>query len=312
MDNLPTKSIHSKPPFSPETQLNNELLTSSFIPGEYIPLSTSSDFLYTSLTQEKAGKILAHLWFAGTPRNFRALHEQYVFRRTVIPCEDPSLHLIWFNEAMYMKPLPPCLMNYEFFEEYICPSEQLFRFACGLLYSYTHLIRYESDFRIAIKIGLIRGDNITWEKWQAFRLSSKTFLDAHPSIIDERYRYGELRLSRLNVIYSLKFFQFIGYHNSYTQYAPYFSRYFAGAVLIFAFASVTLNAMQVATQQSATDVSPTLLTTSYRFAVAILIAVVTIIVGLTAVFIPIVIFDLNSGLIENKKLAKDLRRISQA
>jgi hypothetical protein len=163
-----------------------------------------------------------------------------------------------------------------------------------------------------MKIGLIRGDGITWEKWQAYRLSLKTSLDTCSSIIDKRYQYGELRLSRLNIIYSLKFFQFAGYHNSYTQYAPYFSRYFSAAVLIFAFASVMLNAMQVATQQSAPGVSPTLTTTSYRFSVAILITVLTIIVGLMAVFIPIVIYDLRSGLVENKKLAKNLRRRSQA
>jgi hypothetical protein len=306
--NDPTKTLYSDPPFSAETQLNDELLDSSLIPGEYIPLSTASDFLHNSLSQEKANAIFRHLWFAGTPRNFRALHEQSVFRRKIIPCEDPSLHLIWFNEAIYMKPLPPCLMNYEFFKQHICPSKDLFTLACGLLYSYTHLVRYESDFRIAVKIGLIRGTDLTWEKWQAYRLSLKSFLDIHPSTIDRRYRYGELRLSRLNAIFALKLFRFIGYHNAYTQYAPYFSRYFAGAILIFAFASVTLNAMQVATQQVQIDLSPKFISTCYRFSIAILVAVVTITALLTAVFIPIVIYDLRSGLIANKKIAKDLRR----
>jgi hypothetical protein len=32
---------------------------------------------------------------------------------------------------------------------------------------------------------------------------------------------------------------------------------------------------------------------------------------MTAVFIPIVVFDLRSGVIANKKMAKDLRRSSQ-
>lgn len=306
------KTIFSEPPFSLETQLNNESLDSSLIPGEYIPLTTASEFLHTSLNQEKANAIFRHLWFAGTPRNFRTLHEQHVFRRNIVPSEDPGLHLIWFNESIYMKPLPPCLMNYDFFQQYICTSESLFSLACGLLYSYTHLVRYESDFRIAMKMGLIRVPDLTWKKWQAYRLELKSFLDTRPSIIDKRYRYGELRLSRLNAIYTLKFGQFIGYHNSYTQYAPYFSKYFTAAILIFAFASVALNAMQVATQQNTLDIPPTLATTCYRFSIAILIAVIVITVALTMVFIPIVIYDLRSGLIANKKLARDLRRRSQA
>jgi len=302
--------VSSTPPFSEETQLNSEPCD-TLIPGEYTPIATTQTFLFTSLTQAKANAIFQHLWFAGTPGNFRALHEQHIFRRTIIACEDPSLHLVWFNDAIYTKPLPPCLTNYEFFKEFVCPSGELFSLACGLLYSYTHLIRYESDFRIARDGGLLRGTNLTWEKWQQFRLSVKSFLDTNTSTIDKRYRYGELRLDRLNVIHSLKFLEFSGYFNSFTRYSPYLSRYFSMAFLIFAFASVSLNAMQVAIQQSSPTISPSFANTCYRFSIAILIAVLLITLFLTALIVPIVVFDLRSGLISNKKLARELRR-SQA
>ena len=310
MSNAAVMPVNSAPPFPENVQLNNEPCD-TLIPGEYTPIATSPTFLLTSLTQAKTKAIFRHLWCAGTPGNFRALHEQHVLRRTIIPCEDPSLHLIWFNEAIYMKPLPPCLTNYEFFKAYICPSEELFSLACGLLYSYIHLIRYESDFRIARNGGLLREANLTWEEWQRFRLSVHSFLDTNPSTIDKRYLYGELRLDRLNVIHSLKFLEFRGYFNTFTRYSPFLSRYFSAAFLVFAFATVSLNAMQVAIQQSSPTVSPSFANTCYRFSIVILIAVLLITLFLTALVVPIVVFDLRSGLISNKKLARELRK-SQA
>jgi hypothetical protein len=303
-------SVNPVPPFPEKIQLNNEPCD-TLIPGEYIPVANAPTFLRISLTQAKTNAIFRHLSFAGAPGNFRALHEQHVFRRTIVPCEDPSLHLIWFNDTIYMKPLPPCLMNYEFLKAFVCPSEELFSLACGLLYSYIHLIRYESDFRIASEQGLLRGTNLTWEKWQRFRLSVKSFLDANRSAIDKRYRYGELRLDRLNVIHFLKFGEFKGYFNTFTCYSPFLSRYFSAAFLIFAFASVSLNAMQVAIQQSSPTVPSSFVNTCYRFSIAILIGVVLITLFLTALVVPIVVFDLTSGLISNKELARELKR-SQA
>src|SRR5437667_3423709 len=176
------------PPFSLSAQLNSEPIN-SVIPGEYINITTATTFLITSLTQEKANAIFQHLWFAGKPQNFRALHEQHVFRRAIIACEEPSLHMIWHNDVIYIKPLPPCLTNYEFFKQHVCPNDEVFRLACGFLYSYTLSVRFESDFRIATKAGLIRESNLTWEKWQQFRLSAKAFFDANPNVIDKRYRY---------------------------------------------------------------------------------------------------------------------------
>jgi hypothetical protein len=299
------------PPFTLDTQLNAEPIA-SLIPGEYIPVADASDFLHTSLTQRKANSIYKHLWFAGTPGNFRSVHEQTVFRRTIIISEHPHLHLVVFGDAIYMKPLPPCLTNHEFFKHHISKEKDLFRLACGFLYSYIHLISHESDFRIAIKQGLLRDKTMKWEDWQKFRLSLDDYLSKHHYFIDKRYRYGEFRLSRLNVIYSLKFFRPAGYHNSYMRYAPYFSRYFGAAILVFAFASVTLEAMQVALQAPLQGIPETFFTTCYRFAIAILVAVVVLIVLMIAIFIPIVFYDLRSGIIANKKMAKKLRGRSQS
>jgi hypothetical protein len=293
------------PPFTSTTQLNSEL-SKQLIPGEYILSSTAPDFLKNSLSQSKANAIYNHLWFAGTPGKYRTLHEQAVFCRKIIITEEPHLHLVWYKEAIYIKPLPPCLTNFAFFQEFCC-GERIYGETCGLLYSYTQLIRYESDFRIAREMGLLRSDGITWQQWQSFRLEVKSNLDGKWNILDQRYRYGELRLSRLNFVYALKCREIKGYHNVYTRYAPYFSRYFTGAILIFAFASITLTAMQVAIQDPAPSISPVFARTTFRFSITILCAVAGIVCMMVALFIPIVMFDLGSGLVVNKRLARDMR-----
>jgi hypothetical protein len=160
-------------------------------------------------------------------------------------------------------------------------------------------------------MGLLREENRTWENWQAFSLSLQSHIEQDRTLANERYLYGELRLSRLNIIYAFRQFHPSGYHNAYTQYIPYFSRYFAAAILVFAFASVTLTAMQVVIQVPGITIAPRLATTCYRFSVAIMVSVVSILLVLIAIFIPIVCWDLRSGLVANKKLAKELRRRGQ-
>lgn len=224
------------------------------------------------------------------------------------------MHLVWFSDAIYIQPLPPCLTNYEFFLQRVCVSahergsQELFGLACGLLYSYVKLVKHESDFRIAVEKGLLRAEGLTWEKWQKFRLPLKKFFREHSSVIHRRYQYGELRLSRLNAIYFLAFGEVQGYHNVYTRYAPYFGRYFTAAVLIFAFMSVTLNAMQVIMQTFPPNVPSSFVTACYRASIAILFGVGIITAVIAAVFIPVVIVDLRSGLVEDRKMTRDLRR----
>jgi hypothetical protein len=294
------------PPFPSNNQLDSTPLTDSVIPGEYVPVSQASTFLRRGLDQTQAEKIQRHLWFGGPPGRFRTLHYQEVLLRKIVPCEESSLHLIWNSNVIWIKPLPPCLTNYEFFKEHICNSPDLYILACGFLFSYSHLIRYYSDFRLAKEKGLFR-DDITWIQWQSFRLSIDAFLKEYPQFIHRRYQYGDLRLSRLNFVYFCKFMVFSGYHNAYTHYGPYFSSYFASAIIIFAFASVTLAAMQVALAAPSIDIPDDLAVTSYRFSIAILVSVAVIMVGLTFVFIPIVISDLRKGLLADAKLAHKLK-----
>jgi hypothetical protein len=77
---------------------------------------------------------------------------------------------------------------------------------------------------------------------------------------------------------------------------------------VFAFASVTLAAMQVVIQVPGVECPPILATTAYRFAVAILVCVVCILGILLGIFIPIFYWDVKNGYVANKELARELRR----
>jgi len=306
-----TKSTTDLPvPFSSSSELNSEPLEPPLIPGRYTPLTTSRSFILQSLDQSKANVIFGYLWYAGPAGRFRSLHEQKALHRKIIPSEDPSLHQIWHNDIVWIKPLPPCLTNFEFVQGFVCPDRKMYELVCGFLFSYTHLICYASDHKIAIENGLI-AEHVTWRAWQTFRLELLSFFDQHESLIDKRYQYGDLRLSRLNTVYTFRHLRWAGYHNVYTQYGHFFSAWIAAAVLVFAFASVTLQAMQVAIQEPFAAIPDMLALASYRFSIGIIITVACVIVILLIIFTRMALADLHKGLYANVKLARKLAKKRQ-
>lgn len=34
--------------------------------------------------------------------------------------EDPKLHLVWYSDTIYIKPIPQCLLNFEFWRTFLC------------------------------------------------------------------------------------------------------------------------------------------------------------------------------------------------
>jgi hypothetical protein len=63
--------------------------------------------------------------------------------------------------------------------------------------------------------------------------------------VNPRYKFGELRFSRINVWSQILLKRF-SYHKASGQYGGYFSRYFGLFLFIFAVFSTILSAMQVA------------------------------------------------------------------
>ncbi|KAI1130799.1 hypothetical protein F5Y10DRAFT_234824 [Nemania abortiva] len=218
-------------------------------------------FLEGDLKPIRLNKINQHLWLAGLPRPARFLHRQHLLARTIILTESPDEHLVWHDTVIWIKPIPEYLLSFEFWEREICDDEALYRSAYGLLLSYTWLISYKSDHRIAIDAGLLPAD-IDFAAWNAFAIDlnmQNQFTISCP--INERYEYGELRLSRLNHLYRLGAAGFSlwnlvsGFTSKSTRFPDFFRRNFGWVLAVFVYFTVLLSAVQVAlaTEKFAND-----------------------------------------------------------
>lgn len=210
-----------------------------------------STFLDRDLRTPRLNDIYRHLWLAGLPNAARPLHRQVLLGRSILITEDPNEHLVWFETKIFIKPLPEYLLNCKFWDEFLCSDNGLYRSACGLLLSYAWLVRYQSDLNIAKESNLVP-KTIEWPQWVAFMDHFLDGIDLQTlSDVDERYKYGELRLTRLNTIYRIfppKFSAatFVrGYMSGSTWYNAFFERHFRWLIAVFAILSVLLSALQV-------------------------------------------------------------------
>jgi hypothetical protein len=183
--------------------------------------------------------------------------------------EDPGLHLLWYTDKIYIKPLPQYLMNYAFWKHFLSEATpDLRKAASGYVRSYYYLILHQSDFNIAVEKKLI--DRTTDFAGVLYFLRS--FRDIGDDVVTPRYHYGELRLSRLNFFSRIYLFELF-YHEVHWRYDYYFAQIIASTVFIFATVSVALAAMQVvlaAEQLGHTSTWTAFISTSQWFSVACL------------------------------------------
>jgi hypothetical protein len=202
------------------------------------------EFLARDLCHDHLNRLYPIFWLVSTQRSdhISALHEQIVRGREIVVTEDPGLHLLWYFDRVFIKPLPPYLTSHAFWKEFLCreSSADLRRAALGYVRSYCYLIKSQSDFNIAEEKKLI-----------AKGVDAKAllrFLHSFESVSDDdvtlRYKYGELRLSRINLyirFYERRFF----YRKMQWQYSDYLNGLVAPFVFAFALVSTALSAMQV-------------------------------------------------------------------
>lgn len=167
----------------------------------------------------------------------------------------------------------------------MCSNKVVYQAVYGFLLSYAHLIEYSSDLEIAKALGLVNKD-IEWKAWQRFRASVMDHL-AYRDVHD-RYEYGELRLGRLDQICRMKFLE-LSYFNVHRDYLSYFGDNYMTLVALFALVSVALSAMQVMT--SVDSVLAAVLVTSYRFAVATLVALAGSCAALLVLYIGLYVWN---------------------
>jgi hypothetical protein len=119
----------------------------------------------------------------------------------ILTTEQADLHMVWNGLRIFIKPLPDYMFDYQMWEDAMCQSTALHANACGFLLSYMWIFRSPSDFRIAAELGLI-SSHLSWNDWRAF--ADEFFSTIEFDVlgkVNKRYQYGEMRLSRLNIIY---------------------------------------------------------------------------------------------------------------
>jgi len=208
--------------------------------------------------------------------------------RTIIITEDPDEHLVWLENQIFVKPLPDFLVHWESWNSHLCSDRELYKAACGLLLSYVWLVRHKSDLNIAKEIGLLSKD-IEWAGWVEFtdaflhNINCETLGD-----VNQRYEYGELRLSRLDAICrflppTYSFRNLVGgYQSRSTWYQAFFGLHFKWLLAVFAILSVVLSALQVGLATATFQGNRPFQNASYGFTIASLLAVAA---SLTVVFL---------------------------
>jgi hypothetical protein len=183
------------------------------------------------------------------------MHGQRLLGREIVITEQIDLHLVWTSGRIYVKPLPRFLLEPRVWSEHLsclegcscskatatrCERRALWRCALGFLFSYAALIRHESDLSLAIESRLVP-HQLDWAKWRCFvaELLAHRIYDQ----IDERFYYGELRLSRLNKLQYLA--AGTAYMPLWNRYGDFFRDNLAWLASTTVYIAVVLTAMQV-------------------------------------------------------------------
>ncbi|KAI0380722.1 hypothetical protein F5Y04DRAFT_90677 [Hypomontagnella monticulosa] len=226
--------------------------------------------------------------------------------REIFITENPELHLVWSKNRMFLKPIPLYLLDPDFWAAHIIHDRKLADCARGFLFSYTALIMYQSDFRLAMEKGLLPLD-LTWEAWKDL---SKEILQNHCyASINPRYWYGELRLSRLNKVYRLrKGFILRGYSKimSHSVYGDLIADNFATLAGILGYVVIVLTAMQVGLGVERLQEDEAFQNASYGLTVFSILA--PLVAG-TGIFLAILVIFISNWLVTKDYTGKRFREM---
>lgn len=230
-------------------------------------------YLEWEIKVPRLNEIHDHLWLAGRPMCARPLHRQAMLGRELVITEQVDLHMVRQESRIFLKPLPEFLLSADFWTTHLCKDTDLHECASGFLLSYVWLVCSKSDLRIAQRRGLLDSE-ITWEDWRSFTRNILTSIDTTTlKGVNQRYHYGELRLSRLNWIYRMSSKKLSltrvvrGYMYEYNQYSDFARRNFAWVIVVFVYISIVLTAMQVGLATDRLGKSEVFQTASYGFTV---------------------------------------------
>jgi hypothetical protein len=255
---------------------------------DIIPAEADLSLLEQELLVRRLNSVQRWLFWCGRPMPPRPLHHQVLISRAIAVTERVDLHMLWSRNRIFIKPLPSFLLDPNFWVAHLLPPSpaapgsqivagsatrnELHGCALGLLFSYTALIMYETDFRLAQEHGLLPR-SITWLAWRT--LCSEFLSDFSYSAINPRYWYGELRLARLNMIYRIKnrsLWRAYSQVDHPSVYGSFLQDHFGSLAAALAFVAIVLTAMQVGLETEALQQSWAFQEASYVFTVFSILA----------------------------------------
>lgn len=213
-------------------------------------------FLRKDLLTPRLDRMQKCLWLVAKQdsSHISSLTEQIVRGRRIVLTDDPELHLVWYHDRVFVKPLPKYLLSHEFWNvafgnDATRPGESskhalTINAAKGFLRSYAYLVQRKPDLTLALdtKLGLLPKAT----KYSEFRrFASACQINIADRDVSPRYRYGELRLSRLN-LWAKILLREPAFKKVHHQHSDRIAQLYGPLLFIFAAGSVALSAMQVA------------------------------------------------------------------
>ncbi|KAG0644840.1 hypothetical protein HOY80DRAFT_938250 [Tuber brumale] len=213
-------------------------------------------FLEKQFLTDKLDRLSPFFWLVSTPKSshIRRLHHQLVLGREIVITEKGKLHLLWYGNKIFIKPLPPYTFQKSFLGRPEMLEKKMKEAVNGFYRSYGYLIQCPSDLEVAIENKLLPS---TWVKQYEEKHGSdgaksqlfaflREYRDIRDDKVSRRYRHGgELRLRRLNFYNRLINFE-LNYHKVHSDYASYFHRFTQPFLFVFGTISVILSAFQAA------------------------------------------------------------------
>ena len=257
------------------------------------------EYLTQQLDVTRLLQVFQHLWLAGQPKAARPLHYQLMIGRAIVLTERADRHLTWSGHLIFLKPLPDFLLEYSTWEEHMLADNLLYESASGFLLSYMWLINSRCDLKIAQENGLLSSE-IDWDFWVGFSQSVLSNID-HRGLthVNPRYLYGEIRLSRLNLIWRFlhRPWSFADLARGYAivnrEYSRFASKSFAWLLGSFLYITVVLTAMQVGLAANNLDTNPRFQNASYGFTVFSIVAPLFGIALIIVLLLCALVFNLN-------------------
>ncbi|OJI95774.1 hypothetical protein ASPVEDRAFT_35102 [Aspergillus versicolor CBS 583.65] len=308
-----------KPPFESafassaisRTEISDLLPASTRCPqthAQYCPSLNASQFVARDLCVKRLTHVQEWLWIAGRALPPRPLTFQVAVGRSIVPDQRVEMHLVWERtRRMHIKPLPRYLLAPQFWHDHICPHAQVYFDAVGFLCSYLALIQSESDFAIAQSHNLVSA-SLQWPSWVLLTQQVLTARTSNcsalattrlgsPSKRSPRYTYGELRLSRLNLVYRLRHGCLIrGYEFQYQTYGELFTAYIAPLSITTVYIALALTAMQTGLATDFLERSAAFRVVSGWLAVVSIVVPLAVILGLGIVAAVVFVVNLSKAL----------------